>query len=184
MECVLEATYNFMYTKSPGHVYTVYTPGLSYIFIKLVFQRLSAHLLQQLRFNLIKLIRKVHINLMRVHETLRLIPEGVLLLRADITDFHNGRRRVYTLAALEYRNKKFSQGIGVGVDLCLFPGLQRIEDDHILLIIEGLVSQADEIGADLAGLAVVDPVDGLVARVRDLLGVLGKLDLRDKFSCL
>ena len=121
---------------------------------------------------------------MRVHETFGLIPEGVLLLRADITDFHNGRRRVYTLAALEYRNKKFSQGIGVGVDLCLFPGLQRIEDDHILLIIEGLVSQADEIGADLAGLAVVDPVDGLVARVRDLLGVLGKLDLRDKFAGL
>ena len=80
-----------IYTKSPGHVYTVYTPGLSYIFIKLVFQRLSAHLLQQLRFNLIKLIRKVHINLMRVHETFGLIPEGVLLLRADITDFHNGR---------------------------------------------------------------------------------------------
>ena len=44
--------------------------------------------------------------------------------------------------------------------------------------------QTDQIGADLAGLLVVDPVDRLVAGIGDLFSVLGNLDLRHEITVL
>ena len=70
------------------------------------------------------------------------------------------------------------------MDLCFLPGLQRIKDDHILCLIERLIRQTDQVCTDLAGLAVIDPVDGLVTRVGDLFRVFRKLDLRDKITGL
>ena len=74
----------------------------------LILQRLSAHLLQQLRLDLIKLVRKIHINLMRIDQTFGLIPESLFFSGTDVTDLHDRRRRINTFTVLKYRNQKLS----------------------------------------------------------------------------
>ncbi len=88
---------------------------------------------------------------------------------------------VDTLAVLEYLHRKLTHGVGAGSEVCLFPCRYRVEEQQRLVLIELLADETDQICDDLAGFLVVDTVDGLVARVCDLLRVLGELDLRDEF---
>ena len=74
--------------------------------------------------------------------------------------------------------------IGAAFELRLLPGLDGIEDQEILRAVKAFVSQGNQIGADLTGLVVVNAENSLVARVRDLFRVFGKLDLRNEFPFL
>ena len=68
----------------PLYLYFVVLTNL--FFLKL--QILTAHLLDQLFFHLIKLRGKIHVNLLRVGESSGLIPESALLLLADLSLIH------------------------------------------------------------------------------------------------
>ena len=87
------------------------------------------------------------------------------LCLAEFPDFHDGRRLVDAFSVFENWNHEVFQAISVPADLCLFPGFQRIEDNHILFLVELFPYQADQVCTDLSGLTVVDPVDSLVSGV-------------------
>lgn len=65
-----------------------------------------------------------------------------------------------------------------------FPGLDRVEDDHIFALVEGLVCEADQVGTDLSGFFIINTINRLIARVCYFLGVLGQLDLRCEFCVI
>ena len=67
-----------------------------------------SHLLQMICLDFVELIGKIYINFLRIYQTSCLIPEGVHFFLADVPDFHDRRRSVYTSAFLKDRNKKFS----------------------------------------------------------------------------
>lgn len=127
---------------------------------------------------------KIYIDSLGVYKTLRLIPEGILLLQAGLADLHNAGRGVDTFTALEDRDKKLPKGVAACFDLCLLPGGVRIKNHHILRFIKGLISETDQVGADFSVCFVINTVDRFVAGVCNLADVLGKLDLRNKFSGL
>ena len=117
-----------------------------------------------------------------IDETLRFIPDRLFFFCTDITDLHDTGRFIDTVAVLEDGHKELPHGITSAGELRFFPGLQRIEDRHVPGGVKGLVIQADQIRTDLARVVVIDPVDRLAARVRDLFRVFGDLDLRNKAS--
>ena len=128
-------------------------------------------------------VGQIHVYLMGIVEPLCLIPDGILFLRTVIPDLHDRGRRIYAFALLEYRNQKFPQGIGAAPNLCFFsrfPGGSKIIIS--LLLVKGFVRQTDQIRPDFSRGLVVNPVDGFIARVRDLFRIFGKLDLGDEFS--
>ncbi len=51
----------------------------------------------------------------------------------------------------------------------LFPGLDRVKEQQGISLIKDLVRKADQIGNNFPSLAVIDPLDRLIARVRYLL---------------
>ena len=69
---------------------------------------LLAHLIEESRLDTEQLVGQVYINLVRICETARLVPEGVLLLCTVVTDFHDTWRRVDTFALEEDRNEEIS----------------------------------------------------------------------------
>ena len=141
------------------------------IFRLLIFQSSRPHLFQQIAFDFVKFVRQIHVNLMGIDQTPGLIPECFLLLAADLLYHHNGRRRIDTFALLEDRYQQFPQDVRAALDFCFFLGFHRIKDDHIFRFIESFIGQTDQICADLAVFFVVDPVDGLIARVCHLFCV-------------
>ena len=68
--------------------------------------------------------------------------------------------------------------------MCLFPCLDRIEEQKGILLIELFIHETDQICDNLASLLVIDSLDGLVARIGNLFCIFRKLDLRDKFACV
>ena len=123
-------------------------------------------------------------DLMRVYETFCLIPQGVELFLAVLLDIHDLRGVVDALAVLEYMDRKLTHRVGSRCEKSLLPCCHRIEEQQRLILVEGLAYEADDVRDDLVAVLSVDTVGGLVARVCDLLLVLGELDLRDEFSCL
>ena len=91
---------------------------------------------------------------------------------------------VNTLAVLKYLDRKFPHRVGSRSEKCLFPGRDRVKEQQRLVLVEGLTDEADNVCDDLVAVLSVDTVGCLIARVCDLLLVLGKLDLRDKGSGL
>ena len=121
---------------------------------------------------------------MGIGKTARLIPEGILLPCAVVADLHDAGRGVDAFALLEDGDEQFPHVVGAAFELRLLPGLDGIEDEEILGAVEGLVRQGDKIRPDLARLVIVNPENSLVARIRNLLRILGELDLRNKFPFL
>ena len=119
-------------------------------------------------------------DLMRVYETFCLIPQGIQFLFTVLLDVHDLRGVVDTLAVLEYLDRKLTHRISSGSEECLFPCRYRVKEQQWLVLIEGLADETDDISDDLVAVLSVDTVGGLVARVCDLLLVLGELDLRDE----
>ena len=111
-----------------------------------------------------------------------LIPERIQLSLAAVSDLH-GRRmvRIDACPVLEHRHQNLTESECSRLDSRLLPCLDRIKDHKVLVLAERLLLKANEIRPDLSGFLVVNPVDLLVARVRDLLRVLGELDLRREF---
>ena len=62
--------------------------------------------------------------------------------------------------------------------------MDRVEYHQVFVLVKGLVSEGDEVSLDFAVLLVVETEHGLVAGVRNLLGVLGELNLRDELARL
>ena len=91
---------------------------------------------------------------------------------------------VDTLTVLEYLHRKLTHRISSGSEECLFPCRYRVKEQQWLVLIERLADETDDISDDLVAVLSVDTVGGLVARVCDLLLVLGELDLRDEGSSL
>lgn len=67
--------------------------------------------------------------------------------------------------------------------MCLFPGFHRIKEKKGIILIINLIHETNQISNDFSAFFVVDPADRLVARVRDLLRIFGKLYLWNEFSC-
>ena len=123
-------------------------------------------------------------NLMRVYQTAGLIPQRRLFFLAVFADVHNLWRLVNTFAVFEDWNEKFAHGVGARREVCLFPCLDRIEEQKGILLIELFIHETDQICDNLASLLVIDSLDGLVARIGNLFCIFRKLDLRDKFACV
>ena len=101
---------------------------------------------------------------MRIHETTGLIPHRILLMQTSLTDLHRRRRIIVdALALAEYLNHDLTQREGSGVELGLLPCLDRIEDDHIFVLGEGLFFKADKVRPNLSRLLVINTDDLLVA---------------------
>lgn len=114
---------------------------------------------------------------MRIGESSRLLPEGILLGEAARADIHDRLGLVQALTSLKDRDQHLTECELAGMELGLLPGLRGIEQCDRLILGVDLILKADQIRLDLAGLLLIDAVDLLVAGVRDLLRVLGELDL-------
>ena len=121
---------------------------------------------------------------MGIEETLGLIPKGVFLLAAEGGDLFHGRGGILALSVDEDRLQDLFHCICASGKLRLLPCCIGIEQKQVLGGIVLFVHKTDQIGADLAGLLVVDPVDRLVAGIGDLFSVLGNLDLRHEITVL
>ena len=91
---------------------------------------------------------------------------------------------VNTLAVLKYLDRKFPHRVGSRSEECLFPCRDRVKEQQRFVLVEGLTDETDNVRDDLVAVLAINAVGRLVARVCDLLLVLGKLDLRDKFAGL
>ena len=131
-----------------------------------------------------QLVGEIHMNLMRVYQTAGLIPQRLLFFLAVFADVHNLWRLVNAFAVFEDWNEKFAHGVGARREVCLFPCLDRIEEQKGILLIELFIHETDQICDNLASLLVIDSLDGLVARIGNLFCIFRKLDLRDKFACV
>ena len=136
------------------------------------------HFFQQGLFHVIKWLGKIYIYFLRIYKTSGLIPQCVLLLFAIVAEFHDRWRFVNALTTFNYRNKKLTEFVGSAQNFGLFPGVNRVEDNHGFFRIKFLICQADQVCFDLSGLLAVDTVYRLVARVGNFLCVFGKFDLR------
>ena len=119
-----------------------------------------------------------------IFQTERFLPKCCELFFAVFLDVHNLRRVVDALAILKYRDHQLADGVAVWGQVSLFPGLNRVEEQQGFAGIVLFIHQTDQICDDLASFLIIDTADGLVARVGDLLGVLGEFDLRDEFTGL
>ena len=117
--------------------------------------------------------------MLRICETFCFIPDSIELFFAVITDFHHAWRIINTFAVFKHRNKQLTKCIGICTYFCLFPGFLRVENDHIFTLVKRFVGKTDQIGTDLSGRFAVNTVDRFVSRIRDLLNVFRKLDLRN-----
>ena len=72
-------------------------------------------------------------NLMRVYQTAGLIPQRLLFFLAVFADVHNLWRLVNAFAVFEDWNEKFAHGVGARREVCLFPCLDRIEEQKGIL---------------------------------------------------
>ena len=145
----------------PLYLYFVVLTNL--FFLKL--QILTAHLLDQLFFHLIKLRGKIHVNLLRVGESSGLIPESALLLLADCAKLHDGWRCVDTFSFFNNWNQKFTNLIGTTQDLGLLPGVNRVKYYHSFIWVQLLVSKTDQISFNLACGLAVNTIYCLISRV-------------------
>ena len=121
---------------------------------------------------------------MGVDHTAGFFPESFQFFLAVIADVHDLRRMVNTVTVVEDMNHQLTQFISTGQQLRLFPGFIGVKEDKGVVFIVGFVDKADQVGLDLSGIFFLNPVYFLVARVRDLLGILRKFDLGDKFTAL
>ena len=153
-------------------------PSLCHIFYS------EAGFLQQFHLDVIQLLRKVYVDLMRIHQTHGFFPQRLFFLLADVADLHDRRRFVAAEAVLEDRDQKLADRVSPSLDPGLFPGLDRIEDDHILVLVKRLANEADQVRADLSGLLVVNTVNRFIPGICDLFNVLRTFDLRRKFGSI
>ena len=65
--------------------------------------------------------------------------------------------------------------------MSLFPSLCGIKKQQGVSAVIVFLYQADQIGNDFAGVFLINPQDGFVARIGDFFCILGQLDFRDKF---
>ena len=98
-------------------------------------------------------------NLMRVYQTAGLIPQRLLFFLAVFADVHNLWRLVNAFAVFEDWNEKFAHGVGARREVCLFPCLDRIEEQKGILLIELFIHETDQICDNLASLLVIDSLD-------------------------
>ena len=80
------------------------------------------------------------------------------------------------------RNEKFAYFIGSAENFCLFPGIDWIKENHVLVCIKLFISKADKICPDFSGFLIIETIYGFISRVGYFLCVFGKLDLRCKFG--
>lgn len=139
---------------------------------------------QQLIFQMPELIGEIHMNTVRIFETQRLLPERIQLLMAIVADLHNLRRLVHAFSVLKDRHQQLPQGIAVRGKMSLLPGLDGIKQQKGIGGIIAFLYEADQVSDDLAGILIINALNGLVARVGDLLGILRKLDLGNEFAGL
>ena len=121
---------------------------------------------------------------MWIEETFCLIPEGVFLLATVCGNFFDTRRIVDACSVDENRNHHFTNRIGAAFELCLFPGLDRVEKEKILGSIDGLIGKTDQVSFDLAVFFLINTENRFISRVGNFLGIFRKLDLRYKFTVL
>ena len=140
--------------------------------------------IKQFIFHLPQRHGQIHVGPVRIFQTERFLPKCCELFFAVFLDVHNLWRVVDTLAVLKHRNHQLADGVAVRGQMGLFPGFNRVEEQQGFAGIVLFVYQADQVCDDLASFLIIDPTDGLVARVGDLLGVLGEFDLRDEFTGL
>ena len=114
-------------------------------------QRFGTHFLQKIFLQIIQLLRKIHVNLLRICKTSGFIPERVLLFLAVGAKFHNRRRSIHTFSFFDYRNKKLAKLVGSSEDLRLFPGINRFKDDHGFFRIKVFVFEADKVSLYFSG---------------------------------
>lgn len=94
-------------------------------------------------------------NLMRVYQTAGLIPQRLLFFLAVFADVHNLWRLVNAFAVFEDWNEKFAHGVGARREVCLFPCLDRIEEQKGILLIKLFIHETDQICDNLASLLVI-----------------------------
>ena len=134
------------------------------------------HFLQKIFFQIIELLRKIYINFLGVDQTAGFIPESFLLLLAVFAKLHNFRRGVNPFSLPDHRDKKFKKLIGTAQNLCLFPGIHRIKDDHRFFRVKNLISQTDQVGLDLSGFFAVNTINSFISGICYLFCIFGKLD--------
>ena len=129
------------------------------------------HIIQELVFQCIEGQRKIYVYLVGIHQAACLRPEGFQLFPAVLLNIHHLGRLVDTLAVLEYGNQNFPHGIGVRIQIRLFPGIYGIEEHERLISGICLISQGDEIGDDLVVLFTVNSVYRFITGVGDLFRI-------------
>ena len=140
--------------------------------------------IKQFIFHLPQRHGQIHVGPVRIFQTERFLPKCCELFFAVFLDVHNLWRLVNAFAVFEDWNEKFAHGVGARREVCLFPCLDRIEEQKGILLIELFIHETDQICDNLASLLVIDSLDGLVARIGNLFCIFRKLDLRDKFACM
>ena len=138
-------------------------------------------------FQVEELLGEVHINLLGIHQTAGFIPESILLFQTVFSQFHNLRRGVDAFSLADNRDQKFAEFIGFLLGLLSF--FQVSTGSKMIMVSFGSkCSSARQIRSALIlpVLLLVNTVDGLVAGVGDLFGVLRKFDLWRKggASCI
>ena len=108
-----------------------------------------------------QLVGEIYMDLMRVYQTAGLIPQRLLFFLAVFADVHNLRRLVNAFAVFEDWNEKFAHGVGARCEVCLLPGLDRVEEQKGILLIELFIHETDQICDNLASLLVIDSLDGV-----------------------
>ena len=140
------------------------------------------HLVQQIRFNLIQTVGKIHIYFMRIHQTAGFIPESLLFMETILTDIHYRGRFIDTLSLVKHFHHQFSHGIGAAFQMGLLPGFHRIKDHQVFRFVKAVVYQADQIGFQFSIGLLINPVHRFISGIRHFFGILGQLDLGHKIT--
>ena len=80
------------------------------------------------------------------------------------------------------RFQQFFHCVGAAFQTCFLPCSIGIKQEKILRGIVFFICKTDQIRTHLPGFFVINPVDGFIARICDLLGILGNFDLWNKLS--
>lgn len=100
---------------------------------------------QKVFFQIPEFLRKVYIYFLRIYETSGFIPESILLFLAVFAKLHNRWRFIDSFTFSDDRNEKFAYFIGSAENFCLFPGIDWIKENHVLVCIKLFISKADKI---------------------------------------
>ena len=100
-------------------------------------------MVQEFLLNSIQFIGQIYVYIVRIEQTLGLIPQGLLFLLTVFCDLSYRRRMVDAFTVLEDRKQYLAYGIRTADQPGLFPLFDRIKDNQILTGVTGLVGEAD-----------------------------------------